>query len=170
MDDEDDDGMTLIDVINSLKEFYFELKKRWFTITAVICIFSILGLLVAFKSKPQYVASTTMMLESSKSNGSMSGALALASQFGMMSGGSSTAINEDKLLEIIKAETIIKTALFQKVTIGAKTDILANHFIDLFDYKKKWEDEDSLRNFRFKNPKESLSLLENNVLKTFLQC
>ncbi|MES2590508.1 MAG: hypothetical protein V4608_01400 [Bacteroidota bacterium] len=165
--EEEDGGMTLIDVITSTKEFYAELKKRWFAVIVVICISSVLGLAVAFRSKPKYIAATTMMLESSKGGGSMTGALALASQFGLMSGGTAATINEDKLLEIIKAETIIKTALFQQATIDGSTDILANHFIDLFGYKKLWEDNDSLKIFRFKNSKENLSVMENSVFKMF---
>lgn len=165
--EEEDDGMTLIDIIISTKEFYSEFKRRWFAVIVIICISSFLGLFFAVKSKPNYTAASSMMLESSKDGGSMTGALALASQFGLMGGASGATINEDKLLEIIKSETIIKTALFQQATINGTTDILANHFIDLFDYKKLWEDNDSLQVFRFKNSKDNLSVLENSVFKMF---
>lgn len=163
----EEEGMSLIDMINSIKDFFAELKKKWLIVVSIVCITSVIGLIYSVKSKPNYIATSTMMLESSKEGGSMSGALALASQFGLMGGGSSAVINEDKLIEIIKAETIIKTALFKKATIGGTTDILANHFIDLFGYKKAWEKDDSLKDFRFINPKENLSVKENGVLKMF---
>lgn len=165
--EQEEEGMSLIDMINSLKAFFAELKKKWLIVTVIVCITSVIGLVYSLNSKPKYSATSTMMLESSKGGGSMSGALALASQFGLMSGGSSAVINEDKLIEIIKAETIIKSALFKKATIDSVTDILANHYIDLFGYKKIWEKDDSLKDFRFINTGENLSTLENGVLKMF---
>jgi|GEM_PF-1294041 len=165
--EQEEEGMSLADMINSIKDFFAELKRKWLFITVIVCITSILGLLYSLHKKPSYIAVSTMMLESSKSGGAMSGALALASQFGLMSGSSSSEINEDKLIEIIKAESIIKTALFKKATIDSKTDILANHYIDLFGYAKAWEKDDSLKGFRFIHNKDNLTLKENGVLKMF---
>ena len=165
--EEEEEGLSLIDMINSLKDFLAELKKKWLLVSFIVCISAVGGLLYSLQSKPKYIATSSMMLESSKGGGSMSGALALASQFGLMSGGSSAVINEDKLIEIIKAETIIKTALFRSATINAKSDMLANHFIDVFGYKERWAKDDSLKDFRFVNSKENLNVNENSVLKLF---
>ncbi len=173
---EEEEGLSLIDMIISLKEFLAEMKRKWLFIAVTVCITSGIGLIYSYIRKAEYSASSTMMLESSKDGGAMSGAMALASQFGLMSGGSSAVINEDKLLEIIKAETIIRTALLKKATIDSTTDLMANHFIDLFGYKEAWEDNDSLRGFRFPIEKEAgglinlkgnLSEKENSVLKMF---
>ncbi len=167
MDQEEEEGMSLIDMINSLKDFFAELKTRWLLITIIVSLTSALGLVYSIVKKPKYSAVSTMMLESSKDGGAMSGAMALASQFGLMGGSSSAVINEDKLIEIIKAETIIETALFKKATIDSTTDILANHYIDIFGYRKAWEKIDTLKDFRFTNTKENLSLKENKFLKMF---
>lgn len=163
---EEEEGISLIDIIKGTKEFFAELKKRWLLVSIIVCITSVIGLLYSLKKKPNYIASSTMMLESSKGDG-MSGAMALASQFGLMGGGSSSVINEDKLIEIVKAETILKTALFKKATIDTTTDILANHYIDLFGYKEIWAKDDSLKGFRFINTEGNLSVQENRVLKMF---
>ncbi|MES2284316.1 MAG: hypothetical protein V4547_01425 [Bacteroidota bacterium] len=160
------EGISLIDMIKGIKDFFAELKRKWLVVSIIICTTSLIGLFYSLNSKPKYIASSTMMLESSKGDG-MSGAMALASQFGLMGGGSSSVINEDKLIEIVKAETIIKTALFKNATIDSTSDILANHFIDLFGYKEIWEKDDSLKDFRFTNPKENLNVQENRVLKMF---
>lgn len=162
----EEEGISLIDMIKAINGFYAELKRKWLIVSIIVCITSVIGLLYSLNSKPKYSASSTMMLESSKGDG-MSGAMALASQFGLMGGGSSSVINEDKLIEIVKAETIIKTALFKKATIYSTTDILANHYIDLFGYKEIWEKDDSLRGFRFINTEGDLSIQENRVLKMF---
>lgn len=162
---EEKEGMSLIDMINGLKEFLAELKKNWGLITLVVCITSGFGFFYSYTSKPKYIAASTMMLESSK--GSMSGTLALASQFGLIGGSSSASMTEDKLIEIIKAEKIVKTALLKKATIDTSTDLLANHFIDLFGYKKVWKKNDSLKDFRFKNSEENMTIQENRVFKIF---
>lgn len=162
----EEEGISLIDIIKGLKEFFVELKRKWLIVSIIVCITSVIGLLYSLNSKPKYIASSTMMLESSKGDG-MSGAMALASQFGLMGGGSSSVINEDKLIEIVKAETILRAALFKKATIDSTTDILANHYIDLFGYKEIWEKDDSLKDFRFVNSKENLNVQENSVLKMF---
>lgn len=164
--EQEEDGVSLIDMIKSIKDFFSEIKKKWLLVSIIIGITSVIGLLYSLYKKPNYIASSTMMLESSKGDG-MSGAMALASQFGLMGGSSSSVINEDKLIEIIKAETVLKTALFKKATIDSTTDILANHFIDLFGYKEIWEKDDSLKGFRFINTEGNLSVQENRVLKMF---
>jgi hypothetical protein len=39
--------------------------------------------------------------------------------------------------------------------------------MDIFGYKKAWENNDSLKNFRFLHNKENLTVLENKVFKIF---
>src|ERR1035437_9842270 len=119
----EEEGISLIDMINGIKDFFAELKRKWLLIIIVVCITSGFGLLYSLKSKVQYTATSTVMLESAKGGGAMSGAMAIAAQFGMTSGSSSAVITEDKLIEIIKTERIIKTALFKKATIDSTTDI-----------------------------------------------
>lgn len=164
------DEISLLDFINIIKDYLVEFKSKWRLISIIIFTFSAFGLAYSFIKKPTYIATSTMMLENSKGSG-MSGALALASQFGLLTGGGggSAEINEDKLLELITSEAIIKTALFKKSTIDNKTDILANHFIDIFGYNERWakNETDSLYGFRFKNSKDKLNHLENRVFKMF---
>ncbi len=164
--EEDDKGITLIDVIRFVKECFTEIKKNRLIVLSIVCFVTALGILVSFISKPIYIASSTMMLEGSK-GGSVSGAMALANQFGLLNSGAGAAMNEDKLLEIIKAETIIKTALFREATIDSTTDILANHFINLFGYSKKWKSDETLKGFRFQHKKDDLTMQESAVFKMF---
>ena len=164
----EDKGITFIDFVLKAKSFYISVKKRWLAVFIIVCISSGVGFLVALLGeKPHFNASTTLMLENTKSGG-MSGALALASQLGLASGGGdNSGLNGDKLLEIIKTETIIKTALFEKATIDSITDIFANHFVRLFDYNETWKKNDSLQGFKFINTKDNLTTKENGVFKIF---
>lgn len=165
---EEKEGMTLIDIIISLKIFFAELYKKKLLIIVMLIIGAVLGFLYSQNSKAKYVSTSTMMLENShNNNGSMSGALALASQFGLMGGGGTSVINEDKLVEIINSESIIKTTLFKKALINSKTDLLANHYMDLFGYTEKFQKNDSLKDFRFLHTQENLTQLENRILKKF---
>jgi uncharacterized protein involved in exopolysaccharide biosynthesis len=163
---EKEEGVSLIDMINGIKEFIAEVKKKWLFVSLTIIITSGLGLFYALTSEPQYIAKNTVMLEGPK-GGSASGALALASQFGLAGGSSAAVITEDKLIEIIKSETIIRTTLFKKATIDSTSDILANHFIDLFGYRKKWQKIEELKNFKFQNSENHLTVQENRVFKMF---
>ncbi|MFY9311358.1 MAG: Wzz/FepE/Etk N-terminal domain-containing protein [Bacteroidia bacterium] len=165
MDEEEEKGINLVDTIKFVREFLTELKQSRFIIFIIICLVTLNGIVVAVLSKPKYIAASTVMLEASK-GGSMSGAMALASQFGLLNGGGGEgAMNEDKLLEIIKSETIVKAALFEERTIKGNTDILANHAIEILGYKEKWENHDSLKGFHFEHSKENLTLKENTVFK-----
>ncbi len=163
---EKDEGMSLVEMVKIADSFFTELKKKWLVIAIFVVITSGLGLYYSSTQKPQFIAESAMMLESSK-GGSASGALALASQFGLMGSSSSAVITEDKLIEIIKTETIIRSTFFKKTTIDSSTDILANHFIELFGYRKAWKNDDSLKNFRFENSEENITIKENRVLKMF---
>lgn len=163
------DEITVIDLIKIIKDYFVEYKRKWRMAVLIIISTSILGFAYSFYKKPKFIATSSMMLENSKSGGSMAGALALASQFGLLGGGSSSVINEEKLVDIIKAESIIRSALFKNVTIDSKNDILANHFIDIFGYNKVWETDDTLRGFRFTHTKENLTVLENRVFKMFYE-
>lgn len=164
----EDKGLTVIDFILIAKGFFLSLKKRRAAVLIIIFISSGIGFISTFfGKKPDFIATSTLMLENTKSGG-MSGALALASQLGLAGGGGdNVALSGDKLLDIIKAETIIKTALFEKTTIDSITDILANHFIRLFDYNELWKKNDSLKGFKFMNAKDKLTTKENGVFKTF---
>lgn len=167
--EEDEEGITLADAVKIIREYLVELKKNKLSVLLIVFIAVAVGVFVAYSSKPKYVASCSMMLENS-GGGKMSGAMALASQFGLLSGGGGgggAVINEDKLVEIISIESIIKTALFQKATIDSTTDILANHFINLFGYVEQWENNEELKGFRFEHTKEYLTEKENRVFKMF---
>ncbi|MGB3947986.1 MAG: hypothetical protein WBM13_08375 [Bacteroidia bacterium] len=166
---QEDKGLTIVDIVKIVKEFWVTLKQRRLIVFFIVFLSGFTSLVVYFYSDgPQYIATTTLMLENNKSGGG-GGALALASQLGLVGsgGGSGIALSEDKLLEIIKSEAIIKIALFDKVTIDSIEDSFANHFISLFGYTELWKKNDSLRNFKFENTKEKLTKKENAVFKTF---
>lgn len=157
--------VSTIEVINDIKDFINELQSKWTIITISAVLFSLAGFVYTYLSKPVFKAKTTMMLETSSKGSSMSGALALANKFGFMSGGGNAEINEDKLIEIIPSVTILKNALFEKVTIDHNNDYLGNHFIDIFGFTQKWkeDDPDSLSGFRFTNAPDKMTLLEKRI-------
>lgn len=170
MSEEEEKEFTLVDFIKLVRAFYEDFKKIKFQVFTIVLLGTFIGIAVAYLSEPKYIATSTVMLES-KGGGAMSGAAALASQFGLLSGsGGAGAMNEDKLLEIVKAETITNSALLQNVTINGKEDVLANHFIDIFRYREKWASDSSLKTFTFKQKYDdykTLTIQESRILKTF---
>jgi uncharacterized protein involved in exopolysaccharide biosynthesis len=165
---EEEKEFTLVDIINACRVFYEDVKKLKLQVFIIVLVGVLSGVLVAYLSKPKYIASSTVMLESPKGGGVMSGAAALASQFGLLGAGGGSVMNEDKLLEIVKAEKITKSALLQNATINGKEDLLANHFIDAFHYREEWKSDSSLQTFSFKKNYEERDILtfqESRVLK-----
>lgn len=163
---EQEDEISIKDIIHSLKEFFVELKSKWLFISIVVSVCFVIAVLLAVYSINSYTATSTVMLENSK-GGEMAGAMALASQFGLGGGGGSTVIDEEKLLDIISSETIIRSALLRKIEIDKKEDFLANHLIDIYEYNEGWKkmEQDSLEGFRFKYSNKKMNLLENRVFK-----
>lgn len=165
---EEDKGLTFIDIVKILREFWMEIKLRRIMVVAIIIVSAMAGFTLSFFSdNPQYIATTSLMLENNKGGGG--GALEIASQLGLVGGGGGGGISlsEDKLLDIIKSQAIIKIALFDKAKIDSTEDSFANHFIHLFGYKELWKKNDSLRDFKFESHKEKLTLKENGVFKAF---
>ena len=87
--DFDNDDISLKELIIKMKEWFAFLKSKWKTLIIVIVIGAIFGLTIEFFEKPIYKARLTFAMEEDKGGGSggLSGALGLASSFGIDLGG-----------------------------------------------------------------------------------
>ena len=82
----------------------------------------------------------------------------LAASFGF-GGGGSGEFNLEKMLSLLKSRNIIQQGLFEKAELGGKTDFFANHLIAEYDFHKKWEDKEDLKDFVFKNDSNKTDFL-----------
>jgi uncharacterized protein involved in exopolysaccharide biosynthesis len=167
--EQDEEELTLRDMIVKFREYGSEIKRSWRTL-ALICLPFLLWQSYMWYATPvTYSSRLTFMVD--EDSGSRGGLLSnLLGGFGL---GSSSS-NNDKILELARSMRIIRQALFQKMEINGQTDYLANHFIRLqnlheneWDKKPKSPGQVTLQGFLFtRDSFEQFSRLENAALKS----
>jgi uncharacterized protein involved in exopolysaccharide biosynthesis len=85
----DNDEISLKELIQKIKEWIAFLKTQWKLIVGIAALGSVIGFAYASFVKPNYLATTTFVLEEDKGGGAggLGGALGLASSFGLDLGG-----------------------------------------------------------------------------------
>lgn len=130
----------------------------------VIALFSLLGSGVGFYyfkvSIKVYEAQCTLMLDKGDSSiGGLSGALNMASQFGLNNLGDNEA---EKMIQVLKSRTVVKSTFLKTIKINDTLDCIANHFMT-----SEWsEEKDNLVTLSL----QDTSLLElNNEKKKVIE-
>lgn len=135
--------LTVKELVLELKEwknYFWSIRKKLFLIGVLGLI---LGAGYGFLKKPTYNALLTFALEDEKSN-SMSGALSIASQFGVDLGGAkgSSAFSGPNLLELMKSRVMVEKALLSPYPKNPKQTLI-EYYIDQKEWRKDWEDSDN---------------------------
>lgn len=145
-----DDEISLKELLQKGKEVYHFLLCKWKTILFAGCIGALLGLGYSFIKKPVYTATYSFVLEDEKSGG-LSGALSLASQFGLDIGGSGGggAFAGDNLLELMKSRTMVQQALLSPIVLNGKKESLLNYYIAYNNFREDWSDKPELAKLNF---------------------
>ena len=147
-----DDQISLKDLILKLKEWYAYLLSKWKLIVVAGIIGAGIGLVYAIYYKPIYTATLSFVLEDEKSGGvgGLSGALGLASQFGIDVGGSAGSIfSGANLLELFKSRRMVEQTLMKPVTIDGKTISFAEWYIQNAHWRKSWTKKEGYQNIQF---------------------
>jgi uncharacterized protein involved in exopolysaccharide biosynthesis len=154
----------------SLKEVFFKLKN-WFKyllehkklIVVLALAGAIAGIFYALSKKPEYTASLSFVLEDDKAK--TGGALGLASQFGFdLGAGSSGAFSGDNLIELMKSRTLTNKTLLNTVRINNKSIYLAEMYLEFNQWRKSWEGNPALANFKFNPALTSNTLVQDSLL------
>jgi len=149
----DKDEMSLKEFILKINELYKFLKSKWATLLIAIILGGIIGLTIAIFDKPIYKAVLTFAMEEDKGGGSggLSGAIGLASSFGIdlggnTGGGAFAAVN---LAELMKSRLIIEKVLLNPILINKKTTTLAEYYIKVNKLRESWSSKPELKNIQF---------------------
>ncbi|MEC5147440.1 Chain length determinant protein [Chitinophaga sp. 180180018-2] len=133
------DEISLKELIIKIQEWSRFFWKKKFLILGITCLGAVLGLLSALRSKPQYVADLTFVLEDNSSSplGAYSG---LASQFGidLNNGSGGSLFAGDNIMEFLKTRLIVERALLSPVQYQNKQMTLAECFIRFSNLRKAW--------------------------------
>ena len=110
--DQTSDEISLKELINHIKKLFFYIRAKWSVICLACIIGGTFGYIYSNFQKPIYTASITYALDDEKSNGSLSGAMGLASTLGFdvgTSGGG--AFGAANLMELMHSRYLIEKTL-----------------------------------------------------------
>lgn len=144
------DEINLKELILKIKEWLVYLQGKWH----VICLFGLFGGAIGYTyasmQKPMYTASLRFALEDEKSMGGLSGALGLASSFGIDLGTSAGgAFSGANLIELMKSRTLLERALLNPIKVSNKTISLAEYYIEFSKIKEALAKKNELANIHY---------------------
>ncbi len=147
----DSDEISLKELIQKISEWYRFLLTKWKLIVLMGVIGGLIGFTYAYFQKPTYKAVLTFALEDEKSGGGgLSGALGLASSFGIDLGSSGGgAFAGANLMELMKSRKVIEKTLLSPVVVNGKTISMVEHYINVNELRKGWEEKPALKSIQF---------------------
>jgi uncharacterized protein involved in exopolysaccharide biosynthesis len=135
------DEISLKDLIFKIKSYanHMAAKRNIIIITGIIG--ALIGLGYSFLKRPVYLANLSFALQDEKSSGGLSGALGLASQFGLDLGGGGAGgeFSGDNLLALMKSRSLIEKALLMPVMVKDRKITLAEFYIDFNKFREDWK-------------------------------
>lgn len=135
-------------------------KKR--SIITFGLIGALLGLLVAFITKPTYKAELTFVLEGSGKT-KLGGYSSIAAQFGLNLGDAGGMFqDDDNIIALIQSRIIISRTLLSSSGIG--DEILAERYMDFTGLKDKWKNKGALGMLDIR---QDSTILRDSVLGLF---
>jgi uncharacterized protein involved in exopolysaccharide biosynthesis len=144
------DEISLKELILKLGEWWRFLLSKWVIILIAGIVGGAIGLTYAYLKKPIYKAELSFALQDEKSGGGLSGALGLASQFGIdLGGGAGGEFSGDNLLELMRSRSMVEKTLLTTDSINGKRETLAELYINFNDLRKKWDGKPGMDNIRF---------------------
>lgn len=165
------DEISLRDLIVNIKQYFNFLKLKFSTIFFVGIIGALIGIAIAWFDKPIYKATLTFAMEEDKGNGGggLSGALGLASSFGIDLGGAGGggAFAASNLAELMKSRLIVEKVLLEPVLINHEVTTLAEYFIKINKLRNSWIKNPKLKNIQFlpNSDRSSFSLQQDSILQ-----
>lgn len=179
MNGKNETEISIHDLFQISREVIFNLLRNWklLGISGVVGI--VLGLFYYSKSETIYSATLSFALEDDQSRGGLSGAMGLASQFGIDLGGSAGGIfSSANLIELFKSRSMTERALLKKVEYNGSQKTLADIYLEFKEIKEAWKKNnvnldfsvDSLdTNTTSSIAKDSvLGLIYKDIVKNFL--
>ena len=165
----DNDEISLKELIFKIREWYNFLLTKWKLIIVVSALGGAIGLTYAFFQKPIYKADLTFAMEDENSgSGGLSGAMGLASSFGIdIGGGAGGAFSSANLMALMKSRKIVEKTLLSPAEYKGKTISLADYYIAFNELGEGWKENPQLKNLYFPvtNERSNFTLQQDSVLK-----
>jgi uncharacterized protein involved in exopolysaccharide biosynthesis len=165
----DDDEISLKELIQKIQEWIAYLKTQWKLIIGIAALGGMIGFVYASFQKPNYLATTTFVLEEDKGGGGLGGAMGLASSFGFdLGGGGGGLFTSSNIIELMKSRLVVEKTLLNPVQIAGKEMSLADYYIQINKLKEGWSKKPALANINFpvNADRTKFSLQQDSILQT----
>jgi hypothetical protein len=169
----ENDEISLKELFVKIKEWGAFLKSKWKAIFIAGIIGAIIGLTIALFEKPTYKAILTFAMEEDKGGGGggLSGALGLASSFGIDLGGAGGggAFTASNLAELMKSRLLVEKVLLNPIVINNEKISLVEYYIQFNEIRKNWEENPALKNIQFLpgDDRSKYTRIQDSILKNF---
>ncbi len=164
----ENDEISLKELIQKIKEWIAYLKTQWKLIVGIAALGGIIGFVYASFQKPNYIATTTFVLEEDKGGGGGLGG-ALASSFGLDLGVDGGGLfTNSNIIELMKSRLVVEKTLLNSVQVAGKTISLVDYFIQINKLKDSWAKKPALANINFpvNADRTKFSLQQDSILQT----
>jgi uncharacterized protein involved in exopolysaccharide biosynthesis len=166
----DNDEISLKELIQKIQEWIAYLKTQWKLIIGIAALGGIIGFVYASFQKPNYLATTTFVLEEDKGGGGgLGGAMGLASSFGFdLGGGGGGLFTSSNIIELMKSRLVVEKTLLNPVQVAGKEISLADYYIQINELRKGWAKKPALANINFpvNADRTKFSLEQDSILQT----
>lgn len=163
----DQDEISLKELIIKIKEWLAYLQTKWKIIFIVSCTAGIIGFVYASFQKPTYKAVMTFVLEEDKGGG-MSGAMGLASTFGIdLGSGGGGLFTSSNIIELMKSHYVIEKTLVSPININGKQISLVDYYAQINKLTEKWDNKERTQglHFPYNIERSKFNLVQDSVLK-----
>jgi hypothetical protein len=169
----ENDEISLKELLTKVKEWYNYLLSQWKIILLVGIIGGGLGLAYSFIKKPVYTATLSFALEDEKSGGGgLGSALGLAGSLGLdLGGGGGSIFTGSNLTELFKSRRMVEQTLLTPVDYNGKRISLAEMYIEINELRKSWEKKPKLFNIEFlpNTNRKYFTRVHDSILGTMYQ-
>ncbi len=165
----DNDEISLKELIQKIQEWIQYLKTQWKLILGIAALGAIIGFVYASFQKPNYLATTTFVLEEDKGGGGLGGAMGLASSFGFdLGGGGGGLFTSANIIELMKSRLVVEKTLLNPLQVAGKEISLADFYIQYNELKEDWAKKPALANISFPvhADRTKFSLQQDSILQT----
>jgi uncharacterized protein involved in exopolysaccharide biosynthesis len=170
----ENDEISLKELIVKIKEWIAYLKTKWKLIIAISAIGGIIGFAYASFQKPTYKAVMTFVLDDAQGGGGMSGAMGLASTFGidLGGGGGGGLFTSSNILELMKSRLVIEKTLLNAVPYNNNGKIenisLAEYYIRVNKLRESWSKKPDFNDIQYTptTDRSHFSLQQDSILQT----
>lgn len=169
----DSDDISLKEAIFKVKAWLQYFLSKWLIIVAVGMIGGAIGFTYAYFKKPVYTAELSFALQDEKSSSGLSGALGLASQFGIdLGNGAGGEFAGDNILALMKSRSMVEKALLTPISINGNRETLAEYYISFNKLRETWKgnkDYFKLINIHFlpNSDRSKFTLKQDSILGAF---